>query len=73
MKSQAGYLRDADYLLPIVRQDGPESTNARLRSLAEHIWFAARDARKDEHLHYCAVCRHGSSCSRMLRIRKGIS
>ena len=73
MKSQAQYLRDADSMLPIIKQDLPETTNERLRSLAERLWYAARDARKDEHLHYCAICRHGSPCSRMSRIRQGIS
>jgi len=73
MKAQAEYLRDADDLIDCIVQDIPESTNARLRRIAEALWHSARASQREEHLHYCAICRHGSLCSRMHKIRKGLS
>ena len=73
MKSHSEYLRDADELIDCVVQDIPESTNARLRRIGEALWQVARAARREEHLHYCAICRHRKPCSRMTKIRKGIS
>lgn len=73
MKSKAEYLRDADDLIGIIKQDIPESTNERLRKLAAALWRAAREAHNAEHLHYCAFCRHRKTCSRIVRIRKGLS
>ena len=86
MKSQAEYLKDAVELLSVaqdVRESGsfcvrlpvapPPTSEEKLRMMAAVLWQAAREARRDEHLHYCAICRHGKPCSRITKIRQGLT
>jgi hypothetical protein len=72
MKTQEEYLRDAAEF-GMLADNLHGHPNDRVRSIAAVLWQAAREARTDEHLHYCALCRHGKPCSRITKIRKGLS